>query len=130
MTTMLDKVKYSPYERQTYTKYEISNMVKQKRKKLGLSIEEFADKFGVKESVVYDIEEAKRSFNVEMYKTCSTILDITLDELLSKDIDEPLTIKFRKNISNTDDKSINETVELANMLFHEMVVQHKMNVSY
>lgn len=128
MATILEKVKFNPYERQSYTKYELSNMIKEKRSELNLDIEQFSEKYDISTKVILAIEEAKRSFNVIMYKACCRILDMNIDEILRKDSEEQLNISYRKNGSDETDDFANETVELANIIFNEMVMQRKYNV--
>lgn len=125
MNTMLDKVNLNPYERPRYTKYEISSMVKKKRKKENLSIIDFAVRHGISEMTLVQVEEAKRSFNVSIYKACSKILDIPIKELLALDKDKEIC--YRKEDLCSQQK-VKDTIDLANTIFNEMVMQRKMNV--
>lgn len=132
MATIWENVKYNPYERQTYTKYELSAKVKELRKKLNLSVHQFAEKYDIPVNIINDIEEAKRSFNVNMYRACSKILELSIDEMLRKDKEKRDNISYRKIDNNSSELDNNveiaNTVEIANSIFHEMVMQHKYNV--
>lgn len=127
MATIWEKVDFNPYERQSYTKYELSHMVIKKREELGLTVEELSKKFEIQLDILRAIEEAKRSFNVPMYRACSKILGMSIDEILKKDAEKVQDVSYRKASSKTNE-CVNETVELANCIFHEMVMQHKFNV--
>ncbi|WP_102399517.1 helix-turn-helix domain-containing protein [Haloimpatiens massiliensis] len=125
MNTMLEQVNLNPYERPRYTKYEISNMVKSKRKIENLSTTEFAIKYGISEITLTQIEEARRSFNVSIYKACSKILNMPIIELLAFDKDKEIC--YRKEDVCSQQK-VKSTIDLANTIFNEMVMQRKMNV--
>lgn len=124
MATIWDYVEFDPCQRPAFTKYELSKKIKEKRSASGLSIEEFSKKYGIPVSLLVSIEEAKRSFNVPMYEACSKILEMDLNELLKTDQEDLSCINFRSDKVN---EATWKTVEMANVLFNEMVMQHKIS---
>lgn len=125
MATIWNYVDFSPYQRPAFTKYELSKKIKEKRVASGLSIEEFSKKYDIPVSLLVSIEEAKRCFNVPMYEACSKILEMDLDELLKTDQEDLCCTNFRSREVND---STWETVRIANILFNEMVMQHKISI--
>lgn len=126
MLTIWDKVATTPSERPKYTRYELGEMVREKRIKLNLSIVEVAENFQVEESLWESIENASRSFNVRIYKLIQDFLEMPKEELLAKDVDDFSLLSFRKNKENHDE--IQEAFEIANKIFDEMVIQKKIGV--
>lgn len=124
MATIWDNVVFDPCQRPAYTKYELSKMVAEKRFSLGLNIEDFSILFGIPSQIVASIEEAKRSFNVPMYKVCSAILGMDMNEILRTDQEDIGCVEFRTNEVSKD--ALN-TVHLANVIFNEMVMQQKIS---
>lgn len=125
MATIWDYIDFDPCQRPAFTKYELSKKIKEKRAASGLSVEEFSKQYGIPVSLLVSIEEAKRSFNVPMYEACARILGMELDELLKTDQEDLGCVKFR---SGKMHKATWKTVEMANILFNEMVMQHKISV--
>lgn len=126
MATILEDVKKIAKERPIYTQYELAKMVRSKRKNLNYSIKQFADFYNTLPLIIQDIEEANRIFDVEMYKTCAIILEMTMDELLDTEKDElEKCVSLR---SDTISDKVFETVSLANLIFDEMVMQKKISV--
>jgi len=124
MATIWDYVDFNSCQRPAFTKYELSKKVKEKRSASGLSIEEFSKKYSIPVSLLVSIEEAKRSFNIPMYETCSKILEMDLNELL-KTVQEDLScINFKLGKVH---EATWRTVEMANVLFNEMIMQHKIS---
>jgi ribosome-binding protein aMBF1 (putative translation factor) len=121
MSTIMDNVKFSPYERPNYTSYKLGKLVKEKRVKSGLSLNEFANKFDISVELLTEIEKAEMIFNVNMYKAASKILDISISEIAKIDKDDPESISFR--CGEEINKNASQTIELAHRLFHEMVCQ-------
>ena len=117
-------VEIDPCQRPAFTKYELSKKIKEKRVASGLSVEEFSQQYGISAYLLVSIEEAKRSFNVPMYEACARILGMELDELLKTDQEDLGCVRFR---SGKVHEVTWKTVEMANVLFNEMVMQHKIS---
>jgi len=122
MATILDSIVFDPCQRPAYTKYELSKKVAEKRSASELSIEEFSKRYDVSSSVVSSIEKGKQSFDVSMYKACSVILELDIDELLRTDKEDIGCVRFRAEEVSNDTL---DTVRLANVIFNEMVMQRK-----
>ncbi|WP_369325836.1 helix-turn-helix domain-containing protein [Clostridium perfringens] len=127
-TTIWAKVDFSPNKRPAYTKYEISKEIKEKRNSMGLSKEEFANKYDIEVKTIQIIEEARKNFNVRIYNACSKILGKSIKELTKFDEEDlDLCISFRKDCKEIKEKE-KKTIDIANHLFNEMVMQYKTNV--
>lgn len=124
MATIWHYVEFDPCQRPAFTKYELSKKVKEKRTSLGLSVEEFSKQHDIPAPLLVSIEEAKRSFNVPMYEACAKILGMDLNELLKTDKEDLSCVNFR---SGKVHEATWKTVEIANILFNEMVMQHKIS---
>lgn len=128
MKTIWDYVKFSPNKRPAYTKYEIAKLIREKRCKSNLTSDEFAEKYDTDPSIIECIEKAQRNFNMNIYNICSKILNKSIKELTRFDEEElELNLSFRKEGSVAEDKEAIETVNMANFLFNEMVMQQKLN---
>jgi transcriptional regulator with XRE-family HTH domain len=115
---------FKPSERPKYTRYELAKMVKVKRESLGLEPYEMAEKHGIDTTLLSKIEGATRSFNVAMYKAVSSILNMSVDKLLEKETDDMATMSFRSDDQNSN---VEEAVQVANMLFDEIIMQQKIS---
>lgn len=127
MKTIWDNIEFSPNKRPAYTKYEISKMIRNKREELGLTKEELAEKYDTDPSIIEIIELAKRNFNMNIYNICAKILGKSVQELIKFDEEElELCVSLRNEGFDVDGKA-KETVDIANYLFNEIVMQHKIN---
>ncbi|TMN22607.1 XRE family transcriptional regulator [Lentibacillus cibarius] len=123
MQTILDKVYSNPSERPKYTRFELAKLVQERREELNMSIEMVASKYEVTESLWKSIEDASRVFNTKIYKLIGDFLNMGKNEMLAVEKDDITSLSFR-----TDDEEhpdIQETVQLANIIFDEMVMQEK-----
>ncbi|WP_039930625.1 hypothetical protein [Turicibacter sp. HGF1] len=127
MATIIEQVQFSPYERPKYTISELSQMVIVKRKMLNESISEMAKRLALDEDLIMEIEQSPRFFNVNSYKACSQILEIPIVQMLEKEIEEPVSISYRQKEIGCGNEETSKTIELANIIFQEMVIQHKIN---
>ena len=109
--------------RPKYTKYEIAKLVKQELEKSELSLSEFSEKSNIDEKVLSDILSAKRSFNKKILNAVSVILNLTIEELLSEEIDTAPAFRSQDIKTNTV-----ETIDIANLLFNEIIMQKKISV--
>lgn len=109
--------------RPRYTKYEISKLVKERLQKSDLKLSEFCKGYSINEKTIIDICEAKISFNKDILSVCSMILEKSMEELLSEDIDEGLPAFRSKEINEITAESCN----LANILFNEIIMQNKIH---
>ncbi|MCR4436136.1 MAG: helix-turn-helix transcriptional regulator [Clostridiales bacterium] len=124
MATIWNYVGIDPCQRPAFTKYELNKKIKEKRVASGLSVEEFSQQYDISAALLVSIEEAKRSFNVPMYEACARILGMELDELLKTNQEDLDCVRFK---SGEVHKATWKTVEMANVLFNEMVMQHKIS---
>lgn len=126
MSTILETIKVNAYERPKYTRYELGHLVFNKRVESNLSIQEVATNFGVEPSLWENIESGSRIFNVKIYKIIERFLNKPMAELLEKECDNRELVSFRAQ--NHTSKEILEAVEIANAIFHEVVIQEKISV--
>lgn len=101
-----------------YTKYELSKLVKDELEKSNLSKEEFCKEFNITREMLESILIPKISFSKKILNICAIILDKSVSELISKEQDSCITIKFKNEETKT-------TFELANLLFDEIIMQDK-----
>lgn len=125
METIFEKISMSDSKRPVYTSYELSQLVKTKRLKEQLNEEEFALKHRVDTHLLQQVEEANRIFSPSLYRVCSKILDITIDDIVAYVEDDIDDASYR--ISGKAE-GIQNTVELANKLFNEIIMQKKISI--
>lgn len=101
-----------------YTKYEISKLVRDKFKQSNLSKKEFCKEFNITREMLESILIPKTSFDKRILRNASIILNKSIYELVSKEQDSCITIKFKNEETKT-------TFELANLLFDEIIMQDK-----
>ncbi len=111
--------------RPVYTSYELSKMVRKKRKSSNLDIAAFAEKYGIAEKMLKEIETGLCSFTPQMYHSCGNILGLSAEELLAETSDNLEAANFRVNGAQ---EGIQSTFEKADMLFQEMIMQKKIGV--
>lgn len=95
-----------------YTQYELSEMVKLKRKRYNWYKYDFCKYFDIEMHDLELIESATCSFSPKLYKICGKVLGIPNEELLA----------------NIEDNSIvtnNETYNKANYIFNEIILEDK-----
>ena len=109
------------YKCPAYTSYELSEMVKRKRKEMRMSETDFANRFNADVKSVQQIEDGTMVFTKKLYDACSNILEIPVCELIDVENDEPGIM-----ILNKDNDSL-KTFELANMLMYEIILQCKLS---
>lgn len=122
MANIWEYVQFKPSERPRYTRFELAKLVREKRTQSNFSINELVTQFGGDTKLWESIENATRSFNVHMYKLISAFLCIPMEELTAKEVDNMEAISFRANDTNAE---ITEAIEIANLIFDEMVMQEK-----
>ena len=106
--------------RPKYTKYEISKMVKEKLNNSSLTKEEFINQNGIEQKIFDQILQAQVSFSKEILEVCSKILDKSIFELISNDEDKGFAFRSEEISENTI-----KTVDIANLLFNEIIMQDK-----
>lgn len=121
----ISKVINNNFECPKYTRYELAKLVRDKRKEDKLTIDEMASRFDVDNNFWESIENATRVFNVRIYKIISQYLNLSLDELLSKENNNMESISFRTKENNEE---IEFAVKVANKIFDEMIMQEKIGV--
>ncbi|HAC1298361.1 TPA_asm: hypothetical protein GI735_14635 [Listeria monocytogenes] len=82
-----------------------------------------AEKYEVDVSFWNSIEKASRIFNVKIYNIIEDFLQLNQDELLAREVDDMTTISFR--LSDEESTEIEKTIEFANLIFDELVLQEK-----
>lgn len=126
MADIYQFVKKSNNCRPSYTSYELSRNVREKRSREEIGEAEFASKYGVTIEVLQKIEEGSSSFSPKLYKACGKILGLSTEELLAEINDDMTAANFR---ANGNDRNVQETFELANMLFNEIIMQKKIGIN-
>lgn len=126
MADIYEFVKKSNNRRPVYTSYELSKMVRDKRKEEQLSVSEFALKYGVADEILEEIERGISSFSPKVYKVCGNILNLSSEQLLAEDVDDEGTTNFR---ASDGGKRVEATFDVANMLFNEIIMQRKIGTN-
>jgi len=126
MASIFNTVTFNDCQRPIFTSYELSKKVKEKRKLENLSIDEFSKKYDVDSDLLIQVEEAKRSFSPKLYKLCSKVLNLSIDELTAVEKDDLCDASYR---ASADNNGVLNTVELANKLFNEIIMQKKISVN-
>lgn len=121
--TIFDKIQSNPFERPRYTRFELAKLVQERRKELNLSIDEVSKNYDVEVSFWQSIESGSRAFNVKVYKIIGDFLNMSKDEMLAKDVDNIDSLSFRTSDENNPE--IQEAIQIANIVFDEMVMQEK-----
>jgi len=122
METVMERLQLQKNQRPAYTKYELSNLVKNKRRHEIMTKEQFAIKYNVNLSLLNEIEQAECAFNVPMYRACSEILQKPIAELTAIITDNMDKVDFRA--SDISD-GVKQTLETANLIFDEILMQLK-----
>lgn len=110
-------------KRPKYTKYEIANLVKRNLDDSHLPLHEFCIKFDTDEKTINAILEAKRSFNKNILSVASRVLNISIKDLLAEEVDNQPAFRSEKIKANTE-----ESINIANLLFNEIIMQKKISV--
>lgn len=126
MATIFDFVSLDDSKRPVYTSYELSKAVKEKRKNENLDVHEFALEHDADVVMLEQIEEASRVFTPDMYRACAKILNISIDEIVKVENDDLSLTSFR---TTDGSEKINCTVNLANKIFNEIIMQKKISVN-
>lgn len=126
MANIYEFITKSNDRRPVYTSYELSKMVRDRRKDSGQSISEFALKNEVDENILKQIELGSCSFSPKIYRVCGNILGLSSKELLAEFIDDIEAVNYR---ANDNGKGVQETFEMANMLFNEIIMQKKIGIN-
>ncbi len=126
MATIFETAKYSDCQRPVYTSLELSNMVQKKRIKEELSQADFSNKYNVEEVVLQQIEEGRQCFGPQLYKACGRILELSVEEITKMEQDDFSCAGFR---ATADSQHTRNTINLANYLFNEMIMQKRISVS-
>lgn len=126
MANIWESVQFNPSERPKYTRFELAKLVRDKRVKHDLSYSDLSSQYGGDENLWESIEAASRAFNVRVYTAIGAFLGMSIKELTSKDVDIIEGISFRAKETNEE---INKTVQIANLIFDEMVMQEKISVN-
>lgn len=126
MADIYEFIKKSNNRRPVYTSYELSKMVRDKRKKSGLGVSEFAASHEINENILKEIEKGECSFSPKIYRICGDILNLSSDELLAEFVDDEEVVNYR---ASDNEVGVQDTFEMANMLFNEIIMQKKIGVN-
>lgn len=109
-----------------YTSYEISYLLNEKLSKFH-DIDELCKHYDVDKEVLQVILRGPKLLSLEMYKVASKILEKPIEELTEIKMSNMKT-SFRKS-EKCLIEDIKEDLDLANMMFNEMVINAKINIS-
>lgn len=109
------------HELPKYTQYELSTLISRKVEESSESPTLFAKRHNILEDLLLDILSEKVVFNFEHYEVAGSILNLTIEELLS-DVDYSEKTFFR---SGESDESTKEFVNKTRALFTEWIHQKK-----
>lgn len=126
MADIYEFIKKSNNRRPVYTSYELSKMVRDKRKKSGLGVSEFAASHEINENILKEIEKGECSFSPKIYRICGDILNLSSEELLAEFVDDEEVVNYR---ASDNEVGVQDTFEMANMLFNEIIMQKKIGVN-
>lgn len=115
------------YEIPRYTTYEISNLLRLKLNQI-TNVEEYCRTNLINKDLLAVMLEETKIFSVEMYEIAGQILNMTLDDLTAVE-DSSVQTKFRKK-SKCSSIDIKEEIELADLLFNEIVINAKLNSGF
>ena len=124
METIYETIKYDDCQRPKYTPFELSSLVKMKRQEENLDQFSFAEKYDVEMLSLIEIEEIKQSFSPNLYIACCKILNMSIEEITSTEDDDLSCASFR---ASADSDNMQKTVNLANFLFNEIIMQKRIN---
>ena len=124
MATIYETIKYDDCQRPKYTPFELSSLVKMKRREENLDQYSFAKKYDVEAQSLIEIEEIKQSFSPNLYLACCKILNMSIEEITGTEEDDLSCASFR---ASADTDNIQKTVNLANFLFNEIIMQKRIN---
>ncbi|WP_255551426.1 helix-turn-helix transcriptional regulator [Sporosarcina sp. E16_8] len=101
-------------------------MLKKERISRGLTIPEAATNIGIDLSLWESIENGSRALNTKSFALIGLVLNMTQEELLAEENDDLGMIAFRT--TNKGNAEIIKTIEMANLIFDEIIMQEKIGV--
>lgn len=110
--------------RPAYSRYQIATLIKRKREELGISLDDLAKTWDMPTDMVKLIEEGKRSLNTSIYRKIADFTKIDFCEL-TKVHEDTSYCSFRQE-SEFRNEGTNDTVKLANIVFHEILGQESL----
>lgn len=125
MATIFDYLSKSNCQRPVYTSYELGKLVKDKREGENASLEEYAQKYNIGVEILSRIEGLKGTFTPKMYRACASVLEMSLDDILKMENDNIEMASYRAEGSSD---AVNRTVEFANQLFNDIIMQKKISI--
>lgn len=97
----------------------VGNLIREKRKEIGLSTKELADKLGISVGLLNNIENSKNdTFHLELLISISTLLNIDIFQLISSINDN----KSKDNNSNSLNNQLSDKLKIVNYKIYELVV--------
>lgn len=125
MATIFDFLSDYNCQCPVYTCYELGNAMKRKRENENMTVEEFAQDYDVDIEILKKIENVRGTFTPKMYQICSRILGISINDILAVENENVELASYR---AESDSEAVNQTVEFANQLFHEIIMQRKIGI--
>jgi transcriptional regulator with XRE-family HTH domain len=126
MATIYETIKYNDCQRPKYTPYELSSLVKNKRQQENLDQFNFAKRYDIEIQSLIEIEEIKQSFSPNLYIACCKILNMSIVDIIEIEKDDLSCVSFR---ASTKSDNMQKTVDLANFLFNEIIMQKRINAN-
>lgn len=124
MANIFESIDKSYNRRPMFTSYELSKKVRGVIDRTGLNVEEFASANNLSLSDLTKVIKARGAFTPKMYKLCSRVLDISIDNILGE-IQDSDQVAYRTLDNN---KNVQDTFTTANSLFNEIIMQKKISV--
>lgn len=122
MSNIYEFIQKSNNCRPVYTSYELSKMVRNKRKEEETDCNSFALRYNLNIKLLQEIEQGQCSFSPRHYKACCNILGLSYEEILKEYDDSKECVNFRTCGS---ERETEKTFDVANMLFNEIIMQEK-----
>lgn len=107
-----------------YTQYQLSQMVKSVIGKESLEIDEILAKYNVDHNLLDDILNERVKFKAKHYEVVSSILGISINDLLADEEIKPISFRSRHEES---DQEINYEIKKISNFFVEIALLKKMN---
>lgn len=126
MKARFDVTNINYCQRPVYTVNELSNLVKNKRGNENLSQVEFAKKYDIDLNILEQIEDAKQSFDPDLYIECCKILDMSIEEITKVEKDDINCASYRADMEISE---LHNIISMANYLFNEIIMQKRIKAN-
>src|SRR5690554_1618 len=99
-----------------YTQYQLSQMVKSETEKESLGIDEISLKYNVDQKLLDDILQGRVKFKAKHYEVVSSILGLSINDLLADEEIKPISFRSKHEESDLD---INREIKKISNFFVE-----------